>query len=340
MIFHNTRQSCSRLFLLLVLITLWPFPLNAQGSSSQDQIDRLRTAARQKLQDLQYYDFVADFVNMNLYPDIGSSSYDISDYGDTSINMLKIPYSHDFDIEKKWMLFTEFSLGLFKSSSHVDSLKDRLKFDEILPDAEVESDWKGVSLLMGGGVSYPVSDHWVVKPSVDFALSYFENESEFSGPGSDIFYKILNGLATDWEVTTYTYITSLQADYEREFAGVQLTFIEKLSYLYTQFDHHDEILNDFHSKDTILSSRVDLEDNFADKLWGWQLGWNVYAGHYRFDLTDSKLMGVVRYYNEVGGSILTSPTEPILGVSSARLGLSYIFGSNISGFSIRVGFDF
>lgn len=339
--FLNIYRSYFGLPLLLLIVILWCRPISAQvPAPPQDQIDRLRAAARQKLQELQYYDFVADFVNMSLYPDIGSSTYDISDYGDSSIKLLKIPFSQDFDVGKDWTPFVEFNLGLFESTSHVDNLKDRLGFGGVLPDAEVTSDWEGISLLVGSGISIPISEHWAFKPSVDFALSYFENDSEFSGPGSAVFYKILNGLAADWEVTTYTYIASLQADYESEIAGMNLKLIGKLSYLYTQFDHHDEILNDFHSKDTILSSRVDLEDRFGFDIWGWELGWIVFAGHYRFDITDSKLMGVVRYYNEVGGYLTSAPDKPILGVSSARLGMAYIFGSNINGFSIGIGFDF
>ncbi len=306
----------------------------------QDQIDRLRIAARQKLQELQYYDFVADFVNINIYPDIGSSVYDIDDYGESSIAMLKIPISHDFDIGKEWSLFAEFNLGLFSSTAHIDSLQDRLGFEGVLPDAEVSSDWKGVSILIGGGINIPISDRWTFKPSVDVAFSYFENESDFSGPGSDVFYQILNGIATDWEVDTYTYIGSLQVDYEREIVGMELTLIGKISYLFTQFDHHDEILNDFDSEDTILSSRLDLEDSFGFDLFGWEMGWKTFIGHYRFDLTDSKLMGVVKYYNEVGGYLTTTPDKPILGASSARLGISYIFGEDITGYSIGIGVDF
>lgn len=338
---HHFCQSYIGFFLLFCIAFFSPSSTSAQiPLPPQDQIDRLRAAARLKLQELQYYDFVADFVNINLYPDIGSSSYDISDYGDSSISMVKIPFSHDFDIDKAWTPFAEFNLGLFGSTSHVENLQDRFEFAQSFPEAEVTSDWKGVSLLAGGGVSFPISDHWFIKPSADLAFSYFENESEFSGPGSELFFKILNGLATDWEVNTYTYIVSLQADYEREVAGVNLKLIEKLSFLHTQFDHHDEILNDFYSSDTILSSRVDLEDNFGIDLWGWELGWNFFAGHYRFDLSDSKLMGVVKYYNEVGAYLTTGPGNPVFGVSRARFGMSYIFGSNITGFSIRLGFDF
>ena len=327
--------------LLLPLIILHCNPLYALTSApSQDQIDRLRVAARQKLQDLQYYDFVADFVNINLYPDIGSSVYDISDYGDSSINILKIPFSHEFDSEMKWTPFVEFNLGLFRSNSYIADLQNRFEFDAILEDSEVTSDWKGISLLIGGGASTQISDHWSFKPSVDFAWSYFENESEFSGPGRDVFFKILNGLATDWEVNTYTYIASLQADYEREVAGMTIQLIEKFSYLYTQFDHHDEILNDFNSKDTIWASRIDVEDSFEVHLWGWELGWSLFAGHYRFDLSDSELMGLIKYYNEVGGYLITAPGKKILGVSRVRLGTSYIFGNNISGYSIGLGFDF
>ncbi len=332
-----------RLNLLLVFCFLLFLcqPLAAQITPpSEEQIERFRKLARQKLQELQYYDFVADFVNINLYPDIGSSVYDISDYGDSSITMIKIPFSHDFDMGKGWTPFIQCNLGLFDSTATMEDLNDRLGFDKSLQDAEVTSNWMGISLLVGGGVSIPITENLKISPSVDFAYSYFENESEFSGPGGDILYKILNGLATDWEVSTYTYIGSLQLDYQKEIYGMQLKLIEKFSYIYTQFDHEDEFLNDFHSKDSIFATRLDLEDQFKADLWGWGLGWSLFLGHYRFDLTDSKLLGVVDYYNEVGGYIVTLPEKPLLGVTGLRLGASYIFGNNITGYSIRLGFDF
>ncbi len=162
-----------RLNLLLVFCFLLFLcqPLAAQVTSpSEEQIERFRKLARQKLQELQYYDFVADFVNINLYPDIGSSVYDISDYGDSSITMINIPFSHDFDMGKGCAPFIQCNYGLFDSTATMEDLNDRQGFDKILQDAEATSDWMGISLLVGGGVNIPITESLTISPSVDFGL--------------------------------------------------------------------------------------------------------------------------------------------------------------------------
>jgi hypothetical protein len=336
----TTRLTAGYRSLVWGMLLLWSCSLWSQGLIPPEDVDRLRAAARQQLQEMQYYDFVADFVSMNVNSDIGSSHYEISGAGDSTMDKFQIPFTIDIDMGGDWKPFAAFNIGLFKSVSHVENLQDAFEFDVVIPETNLVSQWQGISLFVGGGVSIPISEHWSFKPTIGFAWSYFENESEYSGPGAESLYRILNGLATDWEVDTYTSVTTLQVDYERDFDGLKLHLIEKIGWYYTRFDHHDQYLNDFTVEDALFTSRLDVENLFGLDVFDWELGWTTFVAHHRLDLGDSESTGAVKYYNEVGGYFMTVMDKKILGVTRLRFGASYVFGPNIRGASFGLGFDF
>jgi hypothetical protein len=314
---------------------------------SQDELDQLRAKIYDRLDDLNYYHSIASFVNLNLYPDISSSRYDIDNAGDSTIHMIKFPFTYALGPEDwKWKPFLEGNLSYFEADSNYDNLESLLgRFDTgenpvTLDETEADMEWTGYSALIGLGVKIPITQKWSFSPSVDLAYSRFENETEFSGPGGPDYQELLDGLATNWTLDTLTYVGSLRIDYEKELDKTLFHLIGKYSHMYTDFRHDDDVLDDFNVSNDILTAQIELSGPLGYSFKGNDLGWNLLFAHHRFEGEIGSLVGVVDYYNEVGAFIRTDFAREILYTNSLKLGASYVNGDDIEGYTFRLSFGF
>jgi hypothetical protein len=331
---------------LVLLFCLCLLP-SAFGQLTPGEIDQLKVEIRERLDDQNYYHSVASFVNLNLYMDISSSNFDIDNVGGSHINMIKIPFTYDIGPEHlDWAPFIEGNFSYMKAYSHFDSLESLLgpiplgggqePYDET--DADLE--WTGYSALIGIGLKVPLSDTWSFRPSIDIAWSRFENETEFSGPGESYYQELLDGLATNWVLDTVTYVGSLRFDYEKKLEKTVFHFTGKHSYMYTDFRHDDDILNDYNVTNNIFTGQIDLKGPFGLSFKGNELSWDLFFAHYRFEGEVGSLVGAVDYYNENGFFIQTDFAKELLYISGLKLGLSYVWGDDIEGYNFRLGFTF
>jgi hypothetical protein len=337
LIFHQN------LILLSCLSILPP----AFGQLTPEEIDQLKVEIRERLDELNYYHSVASFVNLNLYPDISSSNFDIDNVGGSSINMIKIPFTYDIGAEHfDWVPFIEGNFSYMKAYSHFDSLESLLSpsapggVQEPYDETDADMEWTGYSALIGIGLKVPLSDAWSFRPSIDIAWSRFENETEFSGPGASSFQELLDGLATNWVLDTATYVGSLRFDYEKKLEKTVFHFTGKHSYMYTDFRHDDDILNDYNVTNNIFTGQIDLKGPFELTYKGNDLGWVLFFAHYRFEGEVGSLVGAVDYYNENGFYIQTDFSKQFLYTNGLKLGLSYIWGDDIEGYNFHLGFTF
>ncbi len=328
---------------------LWFFPATSGFGQSltPEELDRLKVEIRERLDDLHYYHTIASFVNLNLYPDISSSNYDIDNTGGSSISMIKFPFTYDIGPEHfDWVPFIEGNFSYMKAYSHFDSLEsllgpifpggDQEPFDET--DADME--WTGYSALIGIGLKVPISDAWSFRPSIDIAWSRFENKTDFSGPGGDSYQELLDGLATNWVLDTITYVGSLRFDFEKKLKKTVFHFTGKYSHMYTDFRHDDDILSDFNVTNDIFTGQINLKGPFGLTFKENDLGWDLFFAHYHFAGEVGSLVGAVDYYNENGFFMHIDFAKEILYTNGLSLGFSYVWGDDIDGYTFRLNFSF
>jgi hypothetical protein len=312
-----------------------------------EEIDQLRKKIYERLDDLNYYHSIASFVNLNLYPDISSSKYDIDNVGGSSISMIKFPFTYDVGPEDlTWKPFTEMAFSYMKAYSSYDNLESLLgRLDvgediDTLDKTEADMEWTGYSALIGIGIKAPLSECWSFRPSIDVAWSRFDNDTEFSGPGGPDYQELLDGLATNWTLDTITYVGSLRFDYEKALKKMVFHFTGKYSHLYTDFRHVDNILNDFHISNDIITGQIDLKGPLGYSIKGNDLGWDIFVAHHRFEGEVGSLLGVVDFYNELGLFVRTDFAREILYTNSLKIGFSYVNGDDIEGYTFRLSFGF
>jgi len=317
----RNRPGCWLPLIYGLVLMIWFFPTTPGFGQNltPGEIDELKELIGDRLDDLNFFNSVASFVNLNLYPDISSSNYDINNLGGTSISMIKFPFTYDIGPERfEWVPFIEGNFSYMKANSYFDSLEslfgpyapggDQEPYSETNADIE----WTGYSALIGIGLKVPLSDTWSFAPSIDVAWSRFENETEFSGPGESEFQELLDGLATNWVLDAISYVGSLRFDYEKELDKTVFKVTWKYSYMYTEFRHDDDILNDFNVTNDIFTLQIDLKGPFGLAFKGNDLGWDLFFGHYRFEGEVGSLAGAVDYYNENGFFIKTDFAKEVL----------------------------
>jgi hypothetical protein len=345
---HNQPALILFLHLSLILLCCLCFLSNVLAQDlTPEEISQLKAKIRERLDDLNYYHTVASFVNLNLYPDISSSKYDIDNVGGSSISMIKLPITYDLGPEGwEWKPFIEGNLSYMKAYSSYDNLESLLgRFDtgenpNNLDDTEADMEWTGYSALIGIGVKIPITQTWSFSPSMDLAWSRFENDTEFSGPGGADYQELLDGLATNWTLDTLTYVGSLRFDYEKELDEIVLHLIGKYSHMYTDFRHDDDILNDFNVSNDILTGQIDLRGPLGYSFKDNDLGWDLFLAYHHFTGEVGSLVGAVDYYNEIGVFIRTDFAREVLYTNSLKLGTSYVHGDDIEGYTFRLSFGF
>lgn len=342
------RNGWSIVIHFFIILALLSSAASGFGESlTPEEYDQLKANIRERLDDLNYYHSIASFINLNLYPDISSSQYDIDNTGSSSINMLKLPFEYDTGLETlDWTLFIEADVSFMKAYSsyeNLESLLGRLDIGEdpdTLEKTEAEMEWTGYSGLIGMGIKIPISDEWSFRPSIDIAWSRFENKTEFSGPGGPEYQGLLDGLATNWVLDTLTYVGSLRIDYEKELKKTIVHLTGKYSHMYTDFRHDDDVLDDFKVTNDIFTGQIDLKGPFGLAFKGNDLGWNLFFAHHRFEGEIGSLVGAVDYYNENGFFIRTDFAKKIIVFSRLKFGLSYVWGDDIEGYKFRLSFGF
>jgi len=346
---RRNRLGCGLTLIHCLVMMLWFFSATSGFGQNltPEEIDPLKAEIRERLDELHYYHIVASFINLNLYQDISSSRYDIDNVGGSSLQMIKIPFAFDAGPKRfSWIPFVEGNISYMKAYSQFDSLESLLGpiapsgYQEPFDETDADMEWTGYSALIGIGLKVPISDIWSLRPSIDVAWSRFENKTEFFGPGESYYQELLDGLATNWILDTITYVGSLRFDYEKKLEKSVFHFTGKYSYMYTDFYHDDEILNDFHVTNNIFTGQIDMKGPFGLTFKGNELGWNIFFAHYRFEGEVGSLVGVVDYYNENGFFLQTDFAKELLFANGLKLGFAYIWGDDIEGYTFRLNFIF
>jgi len=211
---------------------------------------------------------------------------------------------------------------------------------EFLADELVRSRWKTYGGSLSGGYEIKLGESMKLLPAISLGYGRLENRANYTGPiGNEILRPAFSNLLFDWNANALVYGASLGLDYRRQFGSVDLEVLGNLT-------HHrletTSASTEFAEFDGHVSA-FDLEVN-AVRPTSWTLGGTPLAVVGLFGATsifgpDRDALGFDRFF-ETGLGLQGDLSSRGWKLTSLRLGLKAIYGPDVIGWGLIVGYKF
>lgn len=318
---------------LLAMTFLWFAGWTTQAAAQSD-IDAIRELVAAQLQGVQVGAGYAAIVDFAVSRDISAATYypdEVEGVHDPKLTSIKLPFSFTFGAEgdsKRPFLQGHFAYQTLDADF------------ELLADELIRSEWKTYGGSVSGGVEIALSDSMKLLPVVSLGYGRIKNQADYTGPvGEEFFKPIFSNLLFDWDANTLVYGASLGLDYRRQVGRFDIEMLGNLT-------HHrvesTSASTEFAKADGHVTA-FDLEVNAVSPT-SWKLGDYPLAVVGLFGLTnvfgpDRDALGFDRFF-EAGLGLQADLSSRDWNVTSLRFGLKAIFGPDVTGWGLIVGYDF
>jgi hypothetical protein len=334
-------------FLSIIKAIIWALAaclcLGAQASPASvitpAQIQALRDQARRNLQgSADFANTMAGVINVTLTPDLSSAYYNVEFPGapDVDFSTTKLPYYHYFELDsQRWSPYLGVVLGYLDAKTKVDTISvtfgERMRWD---------SNWKGYSGLLEGGVKLKLGKGFYVTPGLSAGLAKLRNSVTYLNDFSrTVAAPVLNGLTTNFSITAMMLSGILGGGYEGKLGPLDLEVVAKYTHSYVESIKTSDPAQDFNDDIDSLAGRVTLGGPLGFSLYGNPVLWQAFVGAFHLVGEGDDAVGWTYYY-ELGATVGLDIRRLGLPLSVMRLGGSVISGDNVSGWSIIVGYTF
>jgi len=310
--------------MLLVALPLAPC---AHAQSSQDEIRSIVRGARLGTA-------YAQMVSLAATPDVSAASYDIDDpASDVTLDVIRLPY------QARWLALAPDSDLYWRLAGGYLKMKQDLPMDlGPLGTGRIDSKWSAYSLSGGLLVRIRLGNGFTLEPAIDVGAARLENDASYDGAAT-LLRPLLDGLALNWRSDAWIATPSLAlewrlADLDRRIAvraHVARSWI-------SSFDESDPVL-DFNETANAYSIRASYAAPTGLHAFERPLDWVAFAGYAGFFGANRDALGFTTVAE--AGLGLEAPVTPGDAASNrVRLGASYLFGPDVSGWTVSAGVQY
>jgi hypothetical protein len=242
----------------------------------------------------------------------------------TRFSTYKFPWKRDLDVgSPAGTLYVE------AVASYLTA-KDRLHVEVPSGPATLTEDWQAFGGLTGVGWTFPLTEHWKVRPSVAMAISHLRNDASFEGPGADELASLIDGKVVGVDAWAAIGMGTLNVLYERPVGPVGLLVHARHTWTATDVFSASNSLLEGNDTSRILAVRTNIEGDTPLQLHGENVGWSAFASYVHFFDIQKQRLGFDHAY-EVGGGFLLPLFEDL---PSINLQAGILFGPHIEGWTV------
>jgi hypothetical protein len=315
-------------------ITGFSGPLVAQENLDQ-AIQDLRDEFSRRLGPDRLGGAYASIINFAVNPDISAATYYVDagdlDASDPELNVFRLPLRHVFELDSRgWRPFVEANLAY-----------QSYQFDFAAFDTErVDTEWQTYGGTLTGGVEIAASEQLTLVPAVTLGLVHLENDANYTGPRSNLLLQpALEGLVFDWDADAWLVGASLAADYRRGLRNFELSIHGSLTHNYIETYDSSSGLIEFDSQATTFALQAETIHPTTMTAWGYPLALVASLGNTTFIGSDRDALGF-EYFFEAGLALEADVSSKEWPVKKLRLGASAIYGPDVKGWSLILGYRF
>ena len=323
------RTPISRVLLCL----LAGMPLPAMSQTAQD-IDLIRQSAKETFNQVEIGAGYAAIVDFAVSRDISSATFypdEVDGIVDPKLTSTKVPFRFILGGDETGR--RPFVQGHFAYQT-LDS-----GFD-VLPGEFVDSTWTTFGASIAAGIELPFGDHFKLLPVASVGYGRIENRADFYGPISETLLEpALSELVFNWDANTVVYGASLGADYTRDVGGFDIEILASLTHHRIESTSASNEFTDIRGHVTAFDFEVNSIHATSWKLGGYPLSIVGLFGGTKIIGPDRDALGFDQFL-EAGIGLQTDVSARGWKVDSLRLGLKAIFGPEVTGWGLILGYGF
>jgi len=243
-----------------------------------------------------------------------------------SIDLYKVPYYRVFTNPHSNIRW--YAVGVV---SHMD-LAEEGDLEWWSPGTTIETHYRADTGLAEVGVLWPLAgDSFALSMGTGLGLSRISNKTQVSDPNLNaLFQQLLGGYAINWSSSARLARASAGLHFNPQFENFSVK--SRIHYITTQvtsFNHSEGFLGFSAHADTI-NAALDVLSPLPWSIAGEPVGLLTHIGSLKFVGPNTDVLGYSQI-SEAGVSLV---------YKGLALGTQYVFGDNISGVSLSVGYGY
>jgi hypothetical protein len=317
----------------LLLCLLAGMPLSAMAQTDLD-IDVIRQAAEDVFDQVEIGAGYAAIVDFAVSRDISSATFypdEVDGVVDPKLKNTKVPFRIFLggnDTGRRPFVQGHFAYQTLESG-----------FD-VLPDEFINSTWTTYGVSIAGGIELPFGEYFKLLPVASVGYGRIENRAKFYGPISEsLLEPALSELVFNWNANTVVYGASLGADYRRDIGGFDVEILGSLTHHQIESTSASNEFTSIRGHVTAFDFEVNTVHATPWKLGGYPLSIVGLFGGTKFLGPDSDALGF-DHFLEAGIGLEGDVSAKGWKVDSLRLGVKAIFGPDVSGWGLILGYGF
>ena len=264
-----------------------------------------------------------DITSATFYPDHGSG------VADPTIKVIRVPYRH---------VFGEDNGG---SRPFVQALLAYQTFDALFepaPDESVDSRWRTYGAAASFGYEVPLSDHLVLLPAVNASYGRVDNRAQYSGTISEsVLQPVFQGVLFDWDADVLVYGASVAMDYKQSFGTYDVEVLGGLTYHRVDSFHTSSSFVDIETDITAFDIELNSVHPTGINLGAFPLSVVGLLGNTTLLGPNRDALGFDQFF-EAGLALEMDISSLGWKLQSLRLGAKWIFGPDVDGWSLVLGY--
>jgi hypothetical protein len=317
----------------VLLCVLAGMPLPAKAQTDQD-IELIRQAAEDTFDQVGLGIGYAAIVDFAVSRDISSATFypdEVDGVVDPKLKSTKVPF--------RFVLGSDDTGRRPFVQGHLAYQTLGSGFD-VLPGEYVDSTWTTYGASIAGGIELPFGEHFKLLPVASVGYGRIENRAKFYGPISEALLEpALSELVFNWNANSVVYGVSLGADYRRDVGGFDIEILGSLTHHRIESTSASNEFTDIRGHVTAFDFEVNTVHATPWQLGSYPLSIVGLFGGTAILGPDRDALGFDQFY-EAGIGLEGDVSAKGWKVASLRLGVKALFGPDVSGWGLILGYGF
>lgn len=276
----------------------------------------------------------AQILNLAATPDISAAKYNVTDNSSQlSINVLRIPY------ESRWLaLSSDSDLYWRVAGGYLTTKSDFVANDPAVGYGSISSKWSAYSFTGGLLAKIRFGEGFTFVPALDVGAARLDNQADYAGAATAL-QPALDGLLFNWRSSAWLVTPNVGLEWSHSNANRTYSVRGHAAWSWiSSFAEADPVLK-FNETAGVYSIRAERVAPTGKRVYDRSLSWVLYGGYAGFFGPNRNSLGFTSVAETGLGleaPLSTSPDKP----EHIRLGASYLFGPNVTGWTVSAGLKY
>lgn len=276
----------------------------------------------------------AGLLNLAATPDLSAASYHVTHPElATDFDVLRVPYD-----DRLATLSSKADLYWKVAGSYLAAKQDLPMSVPPFAPGSIDSKWTAYSFAGGLFAKIALGSGFTLVPGLDLSVARLENSADYLG-GAALLQPFLDNLLFNWHTDAYLVTPNLGLVWNLLEADRRISVRGHASWSWiSSFEASDPAI-DFNETMGVCSIRADYAAPTGMTVFQRQLDWVVLASYAGFFGGNRAALGFTSVA-EVGAGVEIPISKSLAKPTRVRISASYLFGDDVTGWTVSLGFRY